>query len=87
MMLLKMASLFCTPTWREPVSDHVPVPVENRDRDYGQCNTYSNVISVNHPWLNLLTLNFGYHGVGRGDRFISAHGVSFLSVVQPRNGS
>jgi fatty acid desaturase len=24
-------------------------------------NTFSNLISVKHPWLNLLTLNFGYH--------------------------
>ena len=38
-----------------------PVPMNGRDRDYEQANTYSNVVSVRHPWLNLLTLNFGYH--------------------------
>jgi fatty acid desaturase len=38
-----------------------PVPVGDRDRDYEQANTYSNVVSVGHPGLNLLTLNFGYH--------------------------
>jgi fatty acid desaturase len=32
-----------------------------RDRDYEQKNTYSNVVSVAHPWLNLLLLNFSYH--------------------------
>jgi fatty acid desaturase len=32
-----------------------------RDRDYEQNNTYSNVVSVAHPWLNLLLLNFPYH--------------------------
>jgi fatty acid desaturase len=31
------------------------------DRDYEHRNTYSNLISVRHPWLNLLVLNFGYH--------------------------
>jgi fatty acid desaturase len=32
-----------------------------RDRAYEQNNTYSNVVSVAHPWLNLLLLNFSYH--------------------------
>ncbi len=32
-----------------------------RDRDYEQANTYSNLASVGHPWLNLLLLNFPYH--------------------------
>ena len=31
------------------------------DRTYEQRNTYSNLLSVRHPWLNLLTLNFAYH--------------------------
>jgi fatty acid desaturase len=38
-----------------------PVPMEGRDRGYEQRNTYSNVISRRRPWINLLTLNFGYH--------------------------
>jgi fatty acid desaturase len=38
-----------------------PVAMGNRDRDYEQANTYSNVVSAGLPWLNLLTLNFGYH--------------------------
>src|SRR5258708_917161 len=38
-----------------------PVPMGGRDRQYEHANTYSNVISRWHPWLNLLTLNFGYH--------------------------
>lgn len=32
-----------------------------RDREYEQINTYSNLVSVAHPWLNLLLLNFSYH--------------------------
>ncbi|HKK14601.1 MAG TPA: fatty acid desaturase [Gammaproteobacteria bacterium] len=31
------------------------------DRDYEHRNTFSNPVSLRHPWLNLLTLNFGYH--------------------------
>ena len=38
-----------------------PVPMNGRDRAYEQANTFSNVISARRPWLNLLTLNFGYH--------------------------
>lgn len=38
-----------------------PVPLNGRDRRYEHANTYSNVISRRHPWLNLLILNFGYH--------------------------
>ena len=31
------------------------------DRAHEERNTYSNLVSTRHPWLNLLTLNFGYH--------------------------
>jgi fatty acid desaturase len=37
------------------------LPPAARERGYEQANTYSNLISTRHPWLNLLTLNFGYH--------------------------
>lgn len=32
-----------------------------RDRQYEYENTYSNLVSVGHPWLNILVLNFPYH--------------------------
>jgi fatty acid desaturase len=38
-----------------------PLPVHDRDRAFEHANTYSNVISRRHSWLNLLILNFGYH--------------------------
>ncbi|MDE1907039.1 MAG: fatty acid desaturase [Rhodospirillales bacterium] len=39
-----------------------PAPAEKiRDRAYEQANTYSNVLSLSNPLLNLLTLNFAYH--------------------------
>lgn len=37
------------------------LPQPQRERSYEQANTYSNLISIRYPWLNLLTLNFGYH--------------------------
>ena len=38
-----------------------PIPARGRDRAYEQENTFSNLVSSRHPWLNLLILNFGYH--------------------------
>lgn len=38
-----------------------------RDRVYEQANTFSNLVSYNHPWLNLLYLNFGYHNAHHHD--------------------
>jgi len=35
--------------------------VKKFDREFERKNTYSNLISINHPWLNLLVLNFPYH--------------------------
>jgi fatty acid desaturase len=35
--------------------------LHKRDRQYEQANTFSNLVSVQYPWLNLLFLNFGYH--------------------------
>jgi fatty acid desaturase len=42
-------------------TDDEPVPMDGKDRAYECANTYSNLVSHRHPWLNLLTLNFGYH--------------------------
>jgi fatty acid desaturase len=38
-----------------------PLALPRPTHDFEQANTYSNLISVRFPWLNLLTLNFGYH--------------------------
>jgi fatty acid desaturase len=43
------------------VAPDQPVSMEGRDRRYELDHTYSNLISRRFPWLNLLTLNFGYH--------------------------
>jgi fatty acid desaturase len=41
-----------------PVQPAIPA----RDRGYEHGNTYSNLISTENRWLNLLSLNFAYHG-------------------------
>ena len=38
-----------------------PVPTSHRDRAYEQANTYTNLVSVRFPWLNVMVLNFSYH--------------------------
>lgn len=45
-----------------PILNDQPIPADKvRDRAYEQANTYTNVVGLNRPWLNLLWLNFGYH--------------------------
>ncbi len=45
-----------------PILDEQPIPNDKlRDRAYEQANTFTNVVGLGHPWLNLLWLNFGYH--------------------------
>jgi fatty acid desaturase len=43
------------------VESEQALPLGARDRRYEQEHTFSNLISRRHPWLNVLTLNFGYH--------------------------
>lgn len=38
------------------------VSAHRGDRAYERAHTFSNPVSQKHPWLNLLVLNFGYHG-------------------------
>lgn len=38
-----------------------PVPCQSYDRRYEETHTFSNLLSLRRPWLNLLTINFGYH--------------------------
>lgn len=42
-------------------------PIPKRDRIYEQAHTFSNLVSVEHPWFNLLFLNFGYHNAHHHD--------------------
>lgn len=45
-----------------PILDDAPIPQDKvRDKAYEQGNTYSNVVGLDSPVLNMLWLNFGYH--------------------------
>ncbi|WP_298224758.1 fatty acid desaturase [Acidocella sp.] len=46
----------CIASSSSPASDN-----KLRDRAYEHANTYSNILSLSNPYLNLLTLNFAYH--------------------------
>lgn len=62
MTVLRFADCFQHTYDAYPILDDQPIPQDKvRDRAYEQLNTYSNVMGLNHPVLNLLWLNFGYH--------------------------
>ncbi|MBW0172744.1 MAG: fatty acid desaturase family protein [Hydrogenophaga sp.] len=45
-----------------PILDDTPIPQDKvRDRVYEQANTFSDVVSLDAKWLNLVWLNFGFH--------------------------
>lgn len=45
-----------------PILDETPIPADKvRDRAYEQANTYSDIVSLDSTWLNLVWLNFGFH--------------------------
>lgn len=60
--LLRFADCFQHTYDAYPIQDNAPIPNDKvRDRAYEQANTYSDIVGLNHPVLNMLWLNFGYH--------------------------
>lgn len=60
--LLRFADCFQHTYDAYPILDDQPIPDDKlRDRAYEQANTFSNVVTLDSFWLNLLWLNFGYH--------------------------
>lgn len=49
-----------------------------RDHAYEQANTYSNLVSVAHPALNLLLLNFSYHNAHHEKPIVAWHDLPKL---------
>jgi fatty acid desaturase len=49
-----------------------------RDRSYELANTYSNLVSIEHPWLNLLLLNFPYHNAHHEKPIVPWHALPTL---------
>lgn len=47
---------------RNDAASNAPIPNDKlRDKAYEQDNTYSDVVSLDARWLNLIWLNFGFH--------------------------
>jgi fatty acid desaturase len=62
MTVLRFADCFQHTYDAYPASDDTPVPQDKvRDRIYEQQNTYTNVVGLQSPILNMLWLNFGFH--------------------------
>ena len=60
--LLRFADCFQHTYDSYPILGDQPIPNDKlRDRAYEQANTYTNVVGLNNPILNLVWLNFGYH--------------------------
>lgn len=60
--LLRFADCFQHTYDAYPILDETPIPADKvRDRAYEQANTYSDVVSLDARWLNLVWLNFGFH--------------------------
>jgi fatty acid desaturase len=57
-----------------PILGDQPIPKDKlRDRAYEQANTYSNIVGLKSPLLNLLWLNFGYHNAHHDRPTIAWH--------------
>ncbi len=60
--LLRFADCFQHTYDAYPILGDAPIPADKvRDRSYEQLNTFSDVVGLNTPWLNMLWLNFGFH--------------------------
>lgn len=60
--LLRFADCFQHTYDAYPILDDAPIPNDKvRDRAYEQANTYSDIVGLHSPVLNMLWLNFGYH--------------------------
>lgn len=58
------------------------MPARRGDRAYEQAHTFSNPISLKHPWLNLLVLNFGYHGAHHARPTTPWHALPALHLAR-----
>ena len=61
-VVLRFADCFQHTYDAYPILDDQPIPADKlRDRAYEQANTFSDIVALDSPWLNLLWLNFGFH--------------------------
>ncbi|MFT5643500.1 MAG: fatty acid desaturase [Janthinobacterium sp.] len=60
--LLRFADCFQHTYDAYAILDDTAIPADKvRDRAYEQDNTFTDIVGMAHPWLNMLWLNFGFH--------------------------
>lgn len=71
-----------------PAADDAPLPPEmRRDRVYEQQNTYSDIVGLDNPVLNMLWLNFGYHNAHHDKPAVPWHRLPALHRTLYAGGS
>jgi fatty acid desaturase len=71
-----------------PASDDTPLPPEmRRDRVYEQQNTYSDIVGLDNPVLNMLWLNFGFHNAHHDKPAVPWHRLPALHRTLYAGGS
>ena len=61
-------------------------PPQKGDHEWEQAHTFSNPASLRHPWLNLFTLNFGYHNAHHFDMNVPWYRLPRLHEQLTGNG-
>jgi fatty acid desaturase len=69
------------------ILESAKVPADKlRDRAYEKANTYSNLVSLRWPWLNLLLLNFPYHNAHHEQPVVPWYRLPALHQALYRDG-
>ena len=77
--VLRFADCFQHTYEAYPVLDDTPLPPDRRrDKAYEQQNTYTNIVGLENPVLNMLWLNFGYHNAHHDKPAIPWHRLPAL---------
>jgi fatty acid desaturase len=77
--VLRFADCFQHTYEAYPVLDDTPLPPDaRRDKTYEQQNTYTNIVGLGHPVLNMVWLNFGYHNAHHDKPAIPWHRLPAL---------
>ena len=77
--ILRFADCFQHTYDSYPIEGDAPIPTDKvRDRAYEQANTYTNVVGLDRPLLNLLWLNFGFHNAHHEKPIVPWHRLPAL---------
>ena len=77
--ILRFADCFQHTYDSYPIEGDTPIPADKlRDRAYEQANTYTNVVGLDSPLLNLVWLNFGFHNAHHEKPIVPWHRLPAL---------